>query len=89
MVNYSHDPCERELHLVSQIPGHANFIGSNSKDNVLSGLRSNRSNTISTERSSRRMSVASSEYSNAAKRRNVITKTATDNEGWQTVQKRR
>lgn len=89
MVNYSHDPCERELHLVSQIPGHENFIGSNGKDTAFSGIRPNRSSTISSERSSRKMSANSSDYFSATKCRNTVMKTVVDDEGWQTVQKRR
>lgn len=92
MVSFSHDPCERDLHLVSQIPGHANYIGGNSSANGNDFYRM-RTNTVSTDRSSpssRRMSATSSDYQTAPKRRDTgSTKSAADEEGWQTVKKRR
>ena len=90
MVSFSHDPCERDLHLVSQIPGHANYIGGNGNSNG-NGYYRARTNTASTEysnSSSRRMSATSSD--SAAKRRDTgSTKVVIDEDGWQTVTKRR
>ncbi|KAK5945668.1 hypothetical protein PMZ80_002874 [Knufia obscura] len=92
MVSFSHDPCERDLHLVSQIPGHANYIGGNGSDNG-NGYSRTRSNTISTDysnASSRRMSANSSDFQTALKRRNTGSmKPPVDEDGWQTVKKRR
>jgi len=92
MVSFSHDPCERDLHLVSQIPGHANYIGANGNANA-NGYYRTRTNTVSTDlsnSSSRRMSATSSDYQTAPKRRDTgSTKAAIDEDGWQTVKKRR
>jgi len=92
MVSFSHDPCERDLHLVSQIPGHANYIGGNGSGNGTSYNRT-RSNTISTDystASSRRMSATSADYRTAPKRRTTgSAKPSIDEDGWQTVKKRR
>lgn len=92
MVSFSHDPCERNMHLVSQIPGHANFVGSNGSAKDLSASRPYRSNTFSADMGKpfpRRMSTASSDYFTAPKRRSPMSKAQTDDDGWQTVKKRR
>lgn len=98
MVSFSHDPCERDLHLVSQIPGHANYIGGNANaaahgySNNTGEGRANRATVSSTDVSSsaRRMSNASSDYQIAFKRRNTgSAKPDIDEDGWQTVKKRR
>ena len=87
-VSFSHDPCERNLHLVSQIPGHANYIGVNGNgSHAKHSSRSGRSSTFSTDSSydSRRPSTASSEKQPTKRR---VLETVPDEEGWQTVRKR-
>lgn len=87
-VSYSHDPCERDLHLVSQIPGHANFIGSNGTGRNFASSRSMRSNTVSSETSGR-LSITSSDYQVAPKRHSTVSKVKVDEDGWQTVSKKK
>ncbi|KAK5094208.1 hypothetical protein LTS08_008699 [Lithohypha guttulata] len=87
-VSYSHDPCERDLHLVSQIPGHANFIGSNGTGRNFASSRSMRSNTVSSETSGR-LSITPSDYQVAPKRHSTVSKVKVDEDGWQTVSKKK
>lgn len=90
MVSYSHDPCERDMHLVSQILGHPGYIG---KGNVPgSGARS-RSGTVGSSGSSWGLAHGGDPYPGAAQKRRILgtngSKTSADDDGWQTVKKRR
>lgn len=95
-VSYSHDPCERDMHLVSQIPGHLNYIGvngschGNGNGNYRDehGVRSTRSSTFPTD-TSRRTSTTASDHHATIKRRNTVGKAKVDEDGWQTVPRKR
>lgn len=87
MVSYSHDPCERDMHLVSQIPGHPGYIGGGSVP--ASGSRP-RGNTIG---SGGTFGNGGNPYSAPAHKRRITglsgAKPNLDDDGWQTVKKRR
>jgi len=81
------------MHLVSQIPGHPNYIGGGSNG---SGSGSgtvdqlSRSTTFSGQHHhSREPSMASTYIGAAGKRRSTQSKPAVEEDGWQTVKKRR
>ncbi|KAJ9662790.1 hypothetical protein H2198_001241 [Neophaeococcomyces mojaviensis] len=95
MVSFSHDPCERDMHLVSQIPGHSNYIGGsnngNSNSNIASGIGRQGRSTAAPDpyHHSRGSSVASNYACVAGKRRSTHLKPSVERDGWQTVKKRR
>lgn len=90
MVSYSHDPCEREMHLVSQISGHPGYIGKGTP--APSGARS-RSGTVGSSGSNWAYAYGGDSYHSAAQKRRILgtngSKSGTDDDGWQTVKKRR
>lgn len=89
MVSYSHDPCERDMHLVSQIPGHPGYIGGGNLP--APGPRA-RGSTFGSTTSSNAYGNGNGYYTPAHKRRITGSngpKPSIDNDGWETVKKRR
>lgn len=90
MVSYSHDPCERDMHLVSQIYGHPGYIGTGS----LAGSSARpRSGTVGSSGSNWAYARGGDLYSGTTQKRRITgtngSKTSIDDDGWQTVKKRR
>lgn len=90
MVTYSHDPCERDMHLVSQIPGHPGYIGGGNLP--APGPRA-RGSTFGSSASGGMYGHGGNGYYSPAHKRRITgsngSKPNTDDDGWQTVKKRR